>query len=136
MGARMCVRVLFKGREIATRPLDRDLIVIGRDPQCGVRLDNPAVSRHHARIERRGDEYILRDLGSENGTHIHDEPILSLPVRPGTRVQISKFELYFDVLDAPLPSKAADPVEFVPGVDDAHTIQVTSPKTTDRGRKP
>jgi len=129
----MCVRVLFKGREVATRELDREWIVIGRDPECDVRLDNPAVSRHHARIEREGEDFILRDLGSENGTYIHDEPVLSLPVRPGTRVKISKFELFFDVIDAPLPSQSAEPIEFVPGLDDANTIQVKPP---DRGKRP
>lgn len=49
--------------------LDRDVITIGRDPSCTIRLDSQYVSRHHARIEvRQGDAPLLIDLGSRNGT--------------------------------------------------------------------
>lgn len=42
---------------------------LGRDPACDVRLAEPRASRLHARIERRGDKYVLVDLSS-NGTYV------------------------------------------------------------------
>jgi pSer/pThr/pTyr-binding forkhead associated (FHA) protein len=42
--------------------------VIGRDPSCHLRPNNPAISRIHAAIERRDGRVFVRDLGSSNGT--------------------------------------------------------------------
>jgi DNA-binding response OmpR family regulator len=47
-------------------PIDEEVITIGRDPACTVRLDSPYVSRLHARIEVRGGAAVLVDLGSRN----------------------------------------------------------------------
>lgn len=53
---------------------------IGRDPACEVALSESAISRQHCRIERRGDQWILKNL-SENGTRLNrklvDEAVLS-----------------------------------------------------------
>ena len=48
------------------------MITIGRDPACTIPLDAALapVSRRHAQIERDGDDYILTDLGSENGLFV------------------------------------------------------------------
>jgi|APSaa5957512622_1039677.scaffolds.fasta_scaffold35144_2 pSer/pThr/pTyr-binding forkhead associated (FHA) protein len=48
--------------------LDKAKTVIGRNQGWDVCLPDRAVSRPHAEIERRGDEFVLRDLGSANGT--------------------------------------------------------------------
>ena len=53
---------------------------LGRDPACEVALSEPAISRQHCRIERRGDQWILKNL-SDNGTRLNrklvDEAVLS-----------------------------------------------------------
>ena len=46
--------------------------VIGRADQCTVRLDDPSVSRRHARIEHRDGRWLLSDLDSSNGTYVGD----------------------------------------------------------------
>jgi hypothetical protein len=56
-------------------PLDRDVITIGRDPSCTIRLDSQYVSRQHARIELREDGPVLVDLGSRNGTMRNNERV-------------------------------------------------------------
>src|SRR5512141_3175007 len=48
--------------------LDRDILTIGRAAKSDVFLAEPGVSRHHARVERRGASYAIVDLGSTNGT--------------------------------------------------------------------
>ncbi|AUX44644.1 uncharacterized protein SOCE26_061100 [Sorangium cellulosum] len=50
---------------------DGDAIAIGRAPESTVCVDDARVSRHHARIERRGDLVALVDLGSRNGTSVN-----------------------------------------------------------------
>jgi pSer/pThr/pTyr-binding forkhead associated (FHA) protein len=49
-------------------PLDREVLTIGRDPGCTIRVASSYVSRTHARVELREDGPILVDLGSHNGT--------------------------------------------------------------------
>lgn len=43
---------------------------IGREPDNGVVVDDPSVSRHHARVTRTGDGFRIEDLGSFNGTSV------------------------------------------------------------------
>ena len=46
------------------------MIVLGRGESCDVRLPDPSVSHRHASIRQRGNDYILQDEGSTNGTFI------------------------------------------------------------------
>jgi DNA-binding NtrC family response regulator len=48
-------------------------LVIGRDPAADVAIARGAVSRRHARLTRRGDRWILADLGGRNGTLVNGE---------------------------------------------------------------
>src|SRR5262249_40974595 len=50
-----------------------DTTTIGRQADCAVCLESPAVSRHHARIVRNGDEFFVEDLGSSNGTFLNGQ---------------------------------------------------------------
>jgi DNA-binding winged helix-turn-helix (wHTH) protein len=49
--------------------------VIGRAPDAGVRIPSTKVSRHHARIVIDGDQAVLEDLDSKNGTFIGASPV-------------------------------------------------------------
>jgi DNA-binding winged helix-turn-helix (wHTH) protein len=49
--------------------------LIGRDRDCGVRIESPALSRHHARIVIVNGAATIEDLGSKNGTHLNGRPV-------------------------------------------------------------
>jgi hypothetical protein len=68
-------RVIW-GRRVT--PLVEGENVLGRDETAAVRIDVPGVSRRHARIDVRGDQAILEDLGSKNGTFLGEQ---EAPVR-------------------------------------------------------
>lgn len=53
-----------------------DDIVIGRNSSCHLVLPDDGVSRRHAAVRRRGDTFVLEDLGSKNGTFIEGEPVM------------------------------------------------------------
>ena len=53
-------------------PLAEGENVIGRDPSCGVWLDQPGVSRRHARVTVTGEAAQIEDLGSTNGTFVSE----------------------------------------------------------------
>ncbi|MGC8643454.1 MAG: FHA domain-containing protein [Isosphaeraceae bacterium] len=59
--------------------VDRDLIIIGRNPDCDLVLEPKSVSRKHAAIVREGREHVIKDLGSTRGTVINGNR-LSEPV--------------------------------------------------------
>jgi VWFA-related protein len=48
---------------------------IGRAPDNQLVLDEPTVSRHHAWIKAEGEEFLVFDIGSANGTFVNDEQI-------------------------------------------------------------
>ena len=54
-------------------PLDGEALEVGRDEDVAIRLDEPLVSRRHARIERRGEAWVVVDLGSTNFTRVNGE---------------------------------------------------------------
>jgi pSer/pThr/pTyr-binding forkhead associated (FHA) protein len=70
--------------------------VIGRDPDCDLRLDDQAVSRRHARLRVQGEEVWLEDLESQNGVLLNGTRIAAptrLAPRDRVRVGQHKFEL-------------------------------------------
>ncbi len=48
------------------------IITVGRQPGVALYIDHPSVSRRHAEISYANGQYILRDLGSTNGTYVND----------------------------------------------------------------
>jgi hypothetical protein len=51
--------------------LDRDTLTLGRDPSNAIAINEPQVSRHHARITQQGNVIVVEDLGSTNGTYVN-----------------------------------------------------------------
>jgi pSer/pThr/pTyr-binding forkhead associated (FHA) protein len=71
-------------------------VTIGRLPDNGVIVDNPAVSGHHARVFREGDRVILEDLKSTNGTFVNGRPVTRHVLQHGDEVLVGKHQLVFD----------------------------------------
>ena len=75
-------------------------VLIGRSDNCQITLDDPMVSRKHARLELAPDHARLVDLDSRNGVRLNGEPINeSATLRDGDRVGIGAQELVFIVAD-------------------------------------
>jgi len=62
------------GRSVAF-PLGDGAMEVGRDEDVAIRLDEPLVSRRHARIERRTEGWVVVDLGSTNFTRVNGERV-------------------------------------------------------------
>ena len=69
--------------------------MIGRSPDCQVFLDDVTVSRDHALLVRRGDEFHIDDLGSLNGTFLNRHRVESAELSDGDELQIGKYRLTF-----------------------------------------
>lgn len=63
--------------------LGRTAVTFGRAPACDVQLDTAEASRAHAEIVRVGPVYVVRDLGSRNGTFVNAARVKEAPVCAG-----------------------------------------------------
>jgi DNA-binding winged helix-turn-helix (wHTH) protein len=76
--------------------------VIGRDPGAAVWLDDPSVSRRHARILVSADGATLEDLGSKNGTFLGETRVHApTPLSDGDAVKIGSVPLLVRLFETP-----------------------------------
>lgn len=88
--------VVKRGPNAGSRyALDAEVTRAGRHPESDIFLDDITVSRRHAEFHRRGRGYVVRDVGSLNGTYLNRERIEEADLSGGDEVQIGKFKLVF-----------------------------------------
>jgi pSer/pThr/pTyr-binding forkhead associated (FHA) protein len=88
--------VVLRGSNTGARfLLDSDEVSTGRHPDSDIFLDDVTVSRRHATFRREGDDFLVRDVGSLNGTYVNRTRIDEATLRTGDEVQIGKFRLVF-----------------------------------------
>jgi pSer/pThr/pTyr-binding forkhead associated (FHA) protein len=85
----------FEDRIIQEVSLSVDTVTVGRQPDNVLRIDNPAVSGHHARLYSEGDHYVLQDLESFNGTYVNNHRIGRVVLKDGDKVLIGKHTIEF-----------------------------------------
>ena len=77
------------GEEVAF-DLRPEPMLVGRDEDADIHVDEPLVSRAHARIEGRGDGYVVLDLGSTNLTRVNGTVVSECVLRDGDLVQFGR----------------------------------------------
>ncbi len=75
--------------------LDAETTTAGRHPESDIFLDDVTVSRRHAEFVREGGGFVVRDVGSLNGTYLNRERIEAAGLAGGDEVQIGKYRLVF-----------------------------------------
>jgi pSer/pThr/pTyr-binding forkhead associated (FHA) protein len=76
--------------------LNERIVTIGRAPDNMVIIDDPSASSHHAQLERIGEVYRLKDLGSTNGTRVNGVPITETSLRFDDRLRFGGVEARFE----------------------------------------
>ncbi|HTR96730.1 MAG TPA: FHA domain-containing protein [Candidatus Acidoferrales bacterium] len=76
--------------------LARRVTTVGRDPGATLVLDDPSVSRMHARFDWDGETLTLTDLHSGNGTYVNDERIRVAKLEPDDRVRFGEAEFQLE----------------------------------------
>ncbi|MFN2504892.1 MAG: FHA domain-containing protein [Acidimicrobiales bacterium] len=96
LSATMAMVVVKRGPNAGSKfMLDSDITRAGRHPDSDIFLDDITVSRRHAEIARVDGEFVLRDVGSLNGTYLNRERIDEGTLTNGDELQIGKFKLVF-----------------------------------------
>lgn len=76
-------------------PLTDEVMTVGRDGEASLRIDEPLVSRLHARIERRGERFFVLDLGSTNLTRVNGEVVAERELRDGDEIRFARARCVF-----------------------------------------
>ena len=75
--------------------LDEPVVSIGRLESNDVCLEDPFVSRHHCEIRTEGDECVIQDLNSANGTYLNGERVNAASLKEGCLVAIGVSQFIF-----------------------------------------
>ena len=71
-------------------------LVIGRDPECKIQLSDSNVSRKHARVIFRNEEYHVEDLDSTNGTYVNGIKVVKCVLRRHDQIDIGGVKILFN----------------------------------------
>ncbi len=86
---------------------------IGREASCEIRLMDSEASRSHAELRRSGNDFVLCDLGSSNGTLVNGQRVSQVPLASGDRIEIGGTLLIFTGTSSPAGRDTAHGVEIV-----------------------
>ena len=82
-------------------PLKSGVSIIGRRPDCDIRIPLLFVSRKHCRIIHQEDKVVVQDLGSANGTFVNSERIMEAIVQAGDILSIGSISFTIQVNGLP-----------------------------------
>ena len=95
----------FKGR---TYELKVETTTVGRVSDNAFEIAEASVSSHHAEIILRGNDILIRDLGSTNGTFINGEKITEAVLKPGQTLRFGTIDLQLDTGDGAVPTSVTN----------------------------
>lgn len=91
--------------------LDKSELFIGRDLNNDVVINDPEVSRRHARLFLQGPSFVLEDLGSTNGTQVNGQRLMAPHIlRPGEMIIFGEHvTLIFEAVEPEIDATVASP---------------------------
>ena len=87
--------------------LQRPVQLVGRHPECDVRIDQTKISRRHCCIALAYDRIVIRDLGSRNGVRVNGEVVDEATLEHGDEVAIGHLIFVVENPDAQKPAPPA-----------------------------
>jgi pSer/pThr/pTyr-binding forkhead associated (FHA) protein len=107
------LKLNFKDKTLGDFALQRGIsLTIGRGKKNDVIIDNLAVSKRHAKIDSAGDEFVLTDLQSKNGSFVNEQQVSSHWLKQGDIIKIGKHVLLFCYSeDEEVPENTSNEIE-------------------------
>ncbi len=112
--------VVDSGPQTGVRfPIDKPLITIGRGPENDITLNDEMVSKHHARVIVQGNNCLIEDLSSSNGTLVNGRQVNSHILAEGDRLYLGQTNITFvagahSAAARPMQAGAAFPAGAMP----------------------
>jgi hypothetical protein len=92
---RCCLEFIGSGAKRRLIELAEGELTIGRSPECTIQLPRTMVSRRHAQVSFRNEEYHLEDLGSTNGTYVNGIKVVKCVLRNNDQIDIGGVTIVF-----------------------------------------
>jgi pSer/pThr/pTyr-binding forkhead associated (FHA) protein len=106
--------ILTQGLTGRAHELNVDRTTIGRVEDNMFQIAEPSVSSHHCEVLLRGNDVVIKDLNSTNGTFINNEQITESVLQPGQTLRLGQIELKLETgtpASAPATAPAPGPVK-------------------------
>ncbi|MCA9610198.1 MAG: FHA domain-containing protein, partial [Myxococcales bacterium] len=105
---RRCQLALLRGEELKEYVFERDVVTLGAMEDNDLVVDDETVSRNHCRIVREGDQYVLVDNGSTNGTFVNRVRIREAYLHANCTITLGKTDIKFQPIDEKLSIVPSD----------------------------
>lgn len=80
-------------------PMTKHSMILGRAPNCDIKIPSASISKEHTKIEIFDDKVIITDNGSRNGTFVNGVQVRSTKAKHGDKVALH--DIYFEVQKVP-----------------------------------
>jgi len=95
---RACYLEIIKGKDQGKKyRLEREEIIIGRNKECDIEIDDPEISRRHLRLFTENGRWFVEDLQSTNGTYVNKLRVDRYRVNPGDKIKAGQTYFRFKV---------------------------------------
>ena len=112
--------VLSAGLTGRAHELKTEKTTVGRVEDNSFQIAEPSVSSHHCEVLVRGNDVLVRDLNSTNGTFINGEKVSEGPIKPGQILRLGQIEMRLETDAAPpapgAPKKITETLAMQRGV--------------------
>jgi len=108
------LRVVQGPKTGASIPLGDRPLKVGRDRSCPIHIGHESISREHAELRPVGDQWMVADLGSSNGTFVNGSRIERRPLSEGDEIKIGDIVLRFIARGEEPAALATDDAETAP----------------------
>lgn len=126
-------RLIYIDEEEGLKGFEIELVdteqTIGRDAENSARIDSKKISRHHARIYPKNQEWVIEDLKSTNGVFVNDERVKEAVLRHGNIVKFGPLSFRYVLEQPPL---AIGPRTAEPDPESDHTHYGGDPGVIER----
>jgi hypothetical protein len=110
--------LLSAGMTGRTLELKLEKTTIGRVEDNAFQIPEPSVSSHHCEVLLRGNDVVVRDLNSTNGTFINGEKISEAPLKTGQVLRLGQIEMRLEPdVPPPAPKKVDQTLVMQRGVN-------------------
>lgn len=103
--------LIHRKDQTLTREVTADSFSVGRSVDCDISLSDNQISRVHLTVSCQGNELLIEDRNSSNGTFVNDEKItpgVAIVVNPADRIQLgnSEYSLFIELKIEPVIEEA------------------------------
>lgn len=84
------------------------MVVVGRSDEASMKIPDPRASKKHIEVRYAGDCYVVRDLGSANGTMVNGNYVDSFALHHGDKILVGRTELFYACPEV-IPEPAGEP---------------------------